>query len=221
MSTIAAPCLPHSAPGGASGFNLLPHRVRAARSRRRRCLIEGVAATLAGALIAIGWGAVDAADGRATPRREALERELARLTPALDEFARLERAGETARASTAETAARARPYFELRSLLEALSSEARSGVAVSRLQRTGDGIELRVRAADSAVCAAWAERLARLSGAESAEMTDVKLIAAPIGSRAAPNIEAFVRVRWSGAADRSPLRRAGLADREHAARSAR
>jgi len=221
MSTIAAPCLPQSAPGGASGLNLLPHRVRAARSRRHRCLIEGAAALFAGTLIAIGWGAVDAADGRTTARRESIERELARLAPSLDEFVRLERAGQTARAGTAETAARARPYFELRSLLAALSSEARSGVTVSRLQRSGDGIELRVHAADSAACAAWVERLARLSGAESAAMTDIRLIAAPIGSRAAPKVEALVRVGWSGTAHRSPLLRASSGDRARTAGSAR
>jgi type II secretory pathway component PulM len=221
MSTMVAPCLPQTSPGGASGFNLLPHRICIARSRRRRCLVEGAAAMLAGALIATGCGAIDAAEGRASPRREAIERDLAELRPLLDEFTRLERTREAARVSAEQTTARARPYFELRSLLEALSSEARSGVAVSRLQRMGEAIELRVHAADSATCAAWVERLARVSGAESAEITDLKLIAAPIGSHGAPSVEAVVRVQWSGAATVSPLRRAGLDDRARAARSAR
>lgn len=221
MSTVVAPCLPQTSLRGAAGFNLLPHRVRLARSRRRRCLVEGAAAMLAGTLIATGCGSIDAAEGRAIPRREALERDLAELAPLLDEFTRLDRTREAARVSAEQATARARPYYELRSLLEALSSEARSGVAVSRLQRTGEGIELRVHAADGATCAAWVERLARVSGAESAEMTDLKLIAAPIGSQSAPSVEAVVRMQWSGAATVSPLRHAGLGDRAHATRGAR
>lgn len=213
MSPPATQCLNEGAAPCALGFNLLPHRIRAARSRRRRCLGEGAAALLAGTLAAFGWETV----GAAGERRLQLEREAAQQAPALAELARLERAQERARANAAQSAARSRPYVGLMSLLNALSTEAHAGVTVNRLQLSEEDAQLQLLASDSTVGAAWTERLARLPVAKSAEMVDFKLIAPPAGGNARRAVEAVVRVRWLDAQPASPSGRtarsaAGYAD---------
>jgi len=203
MSAAATQCPNEGAAPCASGFNLLPHRIRAARSLRRRGLCEGAAAVLAGTLAAFGWETMGAAD----ERRMQLEREVAQQAPALVELARLERAQESARANAAQAAARSQPYVALMSLLDALSAETHAGVTVNRLQLSDEDVQLQLHASDSAVGTAWTERLARLPGAKSAEMVDFKLIATPAGGEARRAIEAVVRVRWRDAQPASPLRR--------------
>jgi type II secretory pathway component PulM len=227
MNAIAAVRLDESP----SGFNLLPHRVRALRSRRRRCVVEAVAAVLAGGVLAIGCATIGAPADRASARRAQIERELAREAPALAEYARLERAGQAAKGSGAQATARAHPQLSALwlALLDALSREAHSGVTVSRLEGSNAAVELQVGAADSAACVAWMDRLGRLRGVESVEMIDLKSTAAvstAAVSTAAANaghgagsIEAVVRLRWRGDGETRPVRRAAYRERAVAERT--
>lgn len=193
------------------------HRIGAvAARRRRRVMAEGAAAVFAGSVMAFGWTAVGATDDRMNSRRQQLEREMARMSSPLAEFMRLERTDERARAAAAQARERARPLVELLALIEALSREAHAGVTVSRLRRSDEGTELRVRAADSAAYAAWAKRLGRIDGVESAETIEYQSIAALKGRAGGEAVHARVVLRWRGASSASPVRRAALGDREHA-----
>lgn len=220
---IDASCSYHAFSGGARGLNGWSHRLRGACLRRRRCLIECAAAILAGAALAAGCAAAGSAAGRADAPRAALERELTQLSSPLAELAGLERAARSANAGAAQAAARARPYVELRSLIEVLSHQAHEGVTVKRLQRAGEGFELEVEAVDSAACASWVESLARTPGLASAEMADFKSAAVTAGGRSGREVAAVVRVRWHGATPVSSARRSGRHRdvREHNDREAR
>lgn len=225
MNTTAAVRLDESP----FGFNLLPHRIRALRSRRRRSVVEGVAAALAGGVLAIGCATTGATADRASTRRAQIERELARAAPALAEHARLERAGQAAKRSGAQAIARAQPSERWLALLEALSHEANSGVTVSRMEGSHAAVELQIGAADSAACVAWIERLGRTRGAESVEMIDLKstaAVSAAAASAAAANtahgagaVEAVVRLRWRGDGETRPVRRAAFRERALAERT--
>lgn len=235
MNTTAAVRLDESP----FGFNLLPHRIRALRSRRRRSVVEGVAAALAGGVLAIGCATTGATADRASIRRAQIERELARAAPALAEHARLERAGQAAKRSGAQAIARAQPSERWLALLKALSHEANSGVTVSRMEGSHAAVELQIGAADSAACVAWIERLGRTRGAESVEMIDLKSTAAvstaaastaaasaAAASAAAANtaqrasaVEAVVRLRWRGDGETRPVRRAAFRERALAERT--
>lgn len=161
-------------------------------------------AVCAGSVMALAWATVGAKDERTSGRRAQLEGEMSRMASPLAELARLERAGDAARAAAAQAQLRARPIVELDSLLQALGREVQAGVTVSRLQRSDEGVELRVRAADTAACASWVERLRRIPGLESAQTVELKSIAAPAGRQGETAVEATVRLRWRGASAHSP-----------------
>ena len=228
VSTMTSVTLPladapsETAWSGADGVDALSARRGVACTARRRCAIEGAAAVLAGSMMAVGWAAMGATDDRANERHTQLETEMARMASPLAELARLERAAESAKAAAAQAQMRSRPSAEMRSLLDALSREANAGVTVSRLQRTDDGIELRIRAADSAACASWVQRLARTSGLESARTIELKSIPAAVGRGGEHTIEAAVRLHSPGATGSSqavpPLRRPARGDRARSAR---
>lgn len=212
MVAMDAGCTYEWAPHALSGFESLPPRRRAPRWPRRRYWIECAAAVSAGALMAIAWAASGSGDDRIGDRRVVLERQLAQLSPALAELARLERARERARASAAIALARARPYAELRSLLETLSGQAHAGVSVSRLRQSREGFELQVRAVDSTACASWVERLTRVPGWEAADIANMRLVAVPVsGSATGRAVEATVRLPSRGATPASTPRRTQLA----------
>ena len=162
--------------------------------------------------MAIACAASRSDHDRAGSRRVLLEQQLAQLSPELAELARLDRAGESARASAAVALARARPYAELRSLLETLSGHAHAGVTISRLRQGREGFDLQVRAVDSAACTSWVERLRRIPRWEAAEMTDLRLIAAPVDGQAEQAVEANVRLP-------SPAQSPATASRRTAQRS--
>jgi Tfp pilus assembly protein PilN len=202
-----------------SGFNLLPHRIRALRSRRRRSIVEAVAAVLAGGALAVGCATIGASADRASTRRAEIERELAREAPALAEYARLARASQAANGRGAQATARAQSSELWLALLEALSREADSGVTVTRLEGSKAAVELQIGAADSAACVAWMDRLGRLGGAESVEMIDLKSTAAPHAGHGAGPIEAVVRLRWRSDGETRPVRRAAYRERALAERT--
>lgn len=200
-----------------------PRWLRAVRSRHRRQLIECATGIVAGAVIAFGCAALAPADSNLRARRERLERELASLSAPLTEYARLERAGQGALASAAAAAARARPAAELRLLLETLSAEARAGVTVRRLRQNREGFEMQVRAVDSAACASWVARLARVPGWEGADMVDLRWVATPKSPQAGRTVEATVRVRprVAASASGSVTARAAMGDGEFGGRRGR
>lgn len=190
---IEARCLYESAINALRGSGSAPRGDSVTPLWRRRGVVDGVAAMALGALVAIGCSVAVAGDG-ASARQARFERELAQLSPSLTEFARLARADESARARVAVAAARARPNVELRTLLETLSREAQAGVTVSRLRQTQEGFELQVHAVDSAACAAWVKRLARIPGWEAADIADLTLAAARIGGQGGRAMQARVRL---------------------------
>lgn len=193
------------AAAAASPLRPLPQWMRGARSGRWRALIECAAGIVAGAVIALGCAALTPADSNMIGRRERLEQEVASLSAPLAEYARLERAGHGAHASAVAAAARARPSVELRSLLETLSREAQAGVTVRHLRQSRGGFEIAIRAVDSAACAAWVARLARVSGWEGTEILDLRLVAASKGQPAGRAVEANVRVPSRASASASEL----------------
>lgn len=200
-AAIEARCLYESVLNALRGSGSAPCGEGVTTWWRRRGVVDGAAAMAVGALMAIGCSVALAGDG-ASASQARFEQELAQLSPSLMEFARLARADESARARVAVAAARARPNVELRTLLETLSREAQAGVTVSRLRQTQEGFELQVRAVDSAACAAWVKRLARIPGWEAADIADLTLAAARIGGQGGRAMEARVRL---------PLRTAALA----------
>lgn len=226
MSTLAATGMGaryERAVAASSPLHPLPRWMCHIRSWRRRPLIECAAGAAAGAVIALGCAALAPADSNISARREHLERELAGLSVQLAEYARLERAGRGAHASAAAAAARARPSVELRLLFETLSREARAGVTIRRLRHSRDGFEMQVRAVDSAACASWVARLARVPGWERADMVDLRLAANPKGREAGRAVEATVRVPSHGAASASEsgTTRQGLDERSSGGRRGR
>jgi Tfp pilus assembly protein PilN len=178
------------------GFNLLPYRQRVARGRRQRCVVECTAAALAGALAALAWSAWDGFEhARLVDRRAALESTLAGFAAPLAEFRRLE--GMSARASehAALAADLARPRARILDTVDALSRVPPSGVVLHRLKLTDGGVEVDASAVDSASSAAWIDRLARVRGVRSAEITDWRLAAE--GARHA--IDVGARLQWDDA----------------------
>jgi Tfp pilus assembly protein PilN len=210
---------------GACAVDTGPHRQAGGRERCRRYVAEGAVAVFAGSIMALGWAAVAAKDERMSGRRAQLERDMSLMSSPLAELARLERADESAKAAAAQAQLLARPIIELRSLLEVLGREVQSGVAISRLRRSDEGIELQVRAADTVACASWVERLQRLPGLESVETVGLKSLAAPAARQGETVVEATVHLRWRGASAHaprpSPSRQVALESRKRRERSER
>lgn len=214
MIAIDADCPYECTPDALSDSDLSRHRRRASFLRRRRYWVECAAAVTVGVIGAIAWAASGSGEDAVSARRVLLERQLAQLSPALAELARLDRAGESARASAAVALARARPYAELRSLLETLSGQAHGGVTVSRIRQSREGFELQVRAVDGAACASWVERLARMPGWEAAQITDLRLVATPADGRAEQTVEANVRLPSRAETPSAAPRRTQVAGRD-------
>jgi Tfp pilus assembly protein PilN len=178
------------------GFNLLPYRQRIARSRRRRCLVECALAALAGALVALAWSAWDGLEqARLADRRATLESTLAGLTAPLAEYRQLEGMSAQVGEHAAVAAELARARARMLDVIDALSRVPPSGMMLHRLKLTDGGVEIDASAAESASTAAWIDRLARVRGVRSAEITDWRLAAE--GGQHAINIAA--RLQWDDA----------------------
>jgi len=187
------------------GFDTLPPRTERARTASHRHRIECAAAMIVGVVAAIGCAVFGTTGEQTGARRAILERELAELSSPLAEAARLERAGEASRANAAVAAALARPYGELRALLETLGREAHAEVAVTRLRQTPEGIELRILGADSAACASWVARLARVQQWRKAQIVDLKFVSAPVHAHSGRAVEAAVRLPTDVSSPSSPV----------------
>jgi Tfp pilus assembly protein PilN len=203
VASIDVGCPYESVPNALFGRGSPRHRLRRLGLPCRHHAIECTAAITLGALMAIVGANGGSAEDRAGARRVVLEQQLAQLSPSLAELAWFQRAGESARTGAAVALAQARPYAELRALLDALSRHAHAGVTVSRLRQGRDGFELRVRAVDSAACTSWVERLARMRGWEAADIADLRLVAATTDDQAAGAVEAIVRLPSRAAASAS------------------
>jgi Tfp pilus assembly protein PilN len=178
------------------GFNLLPYRQRVARGRRRRCLVECTLAVLAGALAALAWSAWDGFEqARLAGRRATLESTLAGLAAPLAEYRQIEGMSAQVSEHAAVAAELARPRGRMIDVIDALSRVPPSGVTLHRLKLTDGGVEIDASAADSASSAAWIDRLARVRGVRSAEITDWRLAAE--GAQHAVDVAA--RLQWDDA----------------------
>jgi Tfp pilus assembly protein PilN len=175
------------------GFNLLPYRQTVARERRRRLVIESVAAVLVGALAAVAWTAFDTVrQSGQTAQRAALERALAGFATPLAEYRRLEAASARAQGHAEVATDLARPRALLLETFEALGRTPSSGVVLHRIKMSEGGLELFASAADNASSAAWIDQLARARGVRIAEITDWRLAA-----KGAPHeTEVTARVMW-------------------------
>lgn len=214
MRTLAAIAMDEQYDGVAdavSSRDSWSQRIGPVRARRPRRSIECMAALVAGAVMALGYAALGPADAGVSARRAGLERQLTGLAAPLAEYARLARTGQAAQASVA-AAARARPALESHLLLETLSQQARAGVTVRRLRQSREGYEIQIHAPDSAACAAWVTRLARVPGWEGAAIVDLRLVAGPSRgqAQAALRVEANVRVPLRVSPTESMSTRAGV-----------
>lgn len=199
-----------------AGFNLLPHRQRAARGLRRRRAVECASAAVAGVLAATvwaGWGMFQQA--RLVDERLALEAALAELAAPVAEYKRLDEARAKARERAALATKLAQPRARLLDVVDALSREPIAGVALHQLKQTDDGFELKASAADSAAPAAWIEQLKGVHGVNEAEMTDLRLVADGAGRA----VDVVVRLRWADALAPSLVRRTAFSDRRDSRRS--
>jgi Tfp pilus assembly protein PilN len=178
------------------GFNLLPYRQRVARGQRRRILIEAAMAALAGVLAALAWIACDALDQAGGARRRAeLEATLAGFAAPLAEFRQLERiSGQTS--ERADLAARlARPRARLLDVVDALSRVPDGTVALDRMELKDGGLDLHANALDSEASQTRIDRLARVRGVRTAEITDWRLSAG--GAPRSTSVQA--RLQWDDA----------------------
>lgn len=182
------------AAGVASNSDSWSQRIGLMRAWRLRQSIECVTAIIAGAVMALGYALLGPVDAGPSARREGLQRQLTDLAAPLAEYARLVRAEQATQASAA--AARERSALAPHVLLETLSRQARAGVTVRRLRQSREGYEVQIHAPDSAACAAWVTRLARVPGWERAAIVDLRLVAGSTRGQAetARVVEANVRV---------------------------
>jgi type IV pilus assembly protein PilN len=194
-----------------SGFNLLPHRQRAARGLRRRRAIECLLSALAGVFAATvwaGWSMFQQA--RLADERRTLEAELAQLAAPVAEYKRLDEAQAKAREHAALGARLAQPRARLLDVVESLSREPVVGVALHELKQTDDGIELKAGVAGSEASAAWIEQLKRVRNVKEVEMSDLRRVA----DSAWHALDVVVRLRWDVASPApSPVRRTAFSDR--------
>ena len=199
------------AAGAASRCDSWSQRIGSMRAGRLRQSIECVTAIVAGAVMALGYAVLGPADAGLSARREGLERQLTGLAAPLAEYARLARAGQAAQAS-ASAAARERPALESHLLLETLSQQAHAGVTVRRLRQSREAYEMQIHAPDSAACAAWVTRLARVPGWERAAIADLRLVdgRGRGQAQAARVVEANVRVPLRVSPTESVSTRAGV-----------
>ncbi|MGH8781929.1 fimbrial assembly protein [Paraburkholderia sp.] len=194
------PCVPWI-----GGFNLLPYRRRNALRARRRCVVECGVAVLAGSLCVLllaGWHAVERS--RIDSERAAVERALTQLAAPLAEHARLSRDASAARSDIADATARSASLSHLRDLLDVLSNEPASGIAVQRIRHRAQQTDLVARAADRALSAAWIERLDGVRGVQGADASDPhRGMNARRGKEdvADGSFEFGVTVRWAGSKD--------------------
>jgi Tfp pilus assembly protein PilN len=178
------------------GFNLLPYRQRIARSRRRRCLVECALAVLAGGLAALAWSAWDGLEQvRLADRRATLESTLAGFAAPLAEYRQLEGTSAQVGGHVAVAAELARTRARMLDVIDALSRVPSSGMTLHRLKFTDGGVEIDASAAESASTAAWIDRLARVRGVRSAEITDWRLAA----EGAQHPIKIAARLQWDDA----------------------
>jgi type IV pilus assembly protein PilN len=187
------------------GFNLLPYRQRVARGRRRRCVVECTVAAIAGALAALAWSAWDGLEqARLADRRTTLESTLAGFAAPLAEYRRIEGISAEASEHALVAAELAMPRARILDVIDTLSRVPPSGVLLHRLKLTNGAVEVDASAADSASSAAWIDRLARVRGVRSAEITDWRLAAE--NARHAINVAA--RLQWddAGMSHASPAR---------------
>lgn len=217
MSTFAAIEMGGQYDGAAGAVGVASNRdswsqqIGLMRAWRLRQSIECVAVIVAGAVMALGYALLSPADAGLSARREGLERQLTGLAAPMAEYARLVRAGQAAQASAA-AAARERPALESHLLLETLSQQAHAGVTVRRLRQSRAGYEMQIHAPDSAACAAWVTRLARVPGWERAAIVDLRLVAGPTRGQTegARVVEANVRVPSRLSPTESVSTRAGV-----------
>lgn len=183
------------------GFNLLPYRQRNARLARRRCLLEWVAAALAGsaAVLAVaGWQAFERA--RLDTQRASIEQSLTQLAVPLAEHARLLRTQDEQRKGAVRAMSLSEPLTHLRDLLDALSFEPGDGVVLQQLRQREHETELLATSRGHIASAEWLKRLSAIRGVKGAEVSDLHRSAARNGPLVAASvtgpIEFGAHLRW-------------------------
>jgi type IV pilus assembly protein PilN len=185
------------------GFNLLPYRQRDARRARRRCLIECLAAILAGSAAVAAWAGWEALErARLEARRETLETVLSGFGIPLAEYRRLQslRADQQRRMGLAQKLAQ--PRDRLVGLFNALSRQAYPGIVLHQLRQTEHDVTLTASAQDSAASSTWLANLGGVRDVQSVDITDLRHLATSpdnddpaIGSA----IEFAVHLQWDRA----------------------
>jgi type IV pilus assembly protein PilN len=185
------------------GFNLLPWRRSEVRIRRRRIVLQWLAAALLGCAFAApvaGWRVWQRVqlDGE----RRALEPSLAQLRAPLEEQRRLAREADERQRQIAASQQRAKPLTRLLALLDELAAADVDGVSLHRVaHRVGD-TELQATLSGEAVIAAWLARLRALPEVATVSIREMKRPAAG-GARAQERqrgpLQATAQLTWAGA----------------------
>lgn len=183
------------------GFNLLPYRQRNARLARRRCLLEWIAAALAGcaAVLALaGWQVFERA--RLDAQRASVEQSLTQLTGPLSEHAKLLQAQDEQRKGAARAITLSEPLTHVRDLLDALSFEPGDGVVLQQLRQREHETELLATSHAHLASADWLKRLSAIRGVKGAEVSDLRRSASRNGAAATASetgaVEFAARLRW-------------------------
>ncbi|MFC0402185.1 fimbrial assembly protein [Paraburkholderia rhizosphaerae] len=198
------------------GFNLLPHRQRAARRQQRRRVIDALAAVALGCIAVLAlavWQTVDRA--RLDAQRVSFERSLAQLAAPLAEHARLTRDIHDARTRAAHAATFSEPLAQLAALLDELAAEPRERVLVRQLRHRDHETELFALAADHAAPASWVKRLGAIRGVKDADVKDLRRATPARGAveNASDAIGFSARLYWNSSRELAARRPAPAAAR--------
>jgi type IV pilus assembly protein PilN len=196
------------------GFNLLPWRRSEVRIRRRRIVLQWLAAALLGCACAAPvaawrvWQRV-----QLEGERRALEPSLAQLRAPLAEQRRLAREADERQRQITASAQRAKPLTRLLGLLDELASADVDGVSLHQVAHRAADTELQATLSGEAVTAAWLARLRALPEVATVSIREMKRPAAG-GARAHERqrgpLQATAQLTWAVAvADDAPSRPRG------------
>ncbi|CAB3759275.1 fimbrial assembly protein [Paraburkholderia humisilvae] len=194
------------------GFNLLPHRQRAARRERRRRVNEALGSVAVGCIAVLAlatWQTVDRV--RLDAQRASFERSLSQLTAPLAEHARLTRDVDDAHTRAAHAASLVEPLVHLLALLDELAVEPRERVVVRQMRHRDHETELLAIAHDHTAPASWVKRLSAIPGVRDAEVKDLRRAPPPargVIGNASEAIGFSARLDWKGARELAAARSA-------------
>ncbi|HTH58727.1 MAG TPA: hypothetical protein VL689_01060 [Paraburkholderia sp.] len=160
---------------GIGGFNLMPWRRRDARERRRRVVLEWLAAALVGCVCAApfaGWRVWQRA--QLDSERRVLDASLAPLRAPLAQQRRLLREADERRQRESVARQKAEPLTRLFTLLDGLAATNAEGVSLDQVVYRAQQTELHATVEGETATAAWLARLRTWPELEAVAVREIK-----------------------------------------------